>query len=130
MTMFNRMTLLTLTCAVLTAPVVQAAVSADEAAKLKTTLTPLGAERAGNKDGTIPPWEGGYPVDNSYNSAAIPDLFKDKPLLTITAQNADQYKDKLTEGTLGLLKKFPSFNVQVFPTRRTAAAPQWSTTTH
>ena len=33
-----------------------AAVSAEEAAKLKTELTPLGAERAGNKDGTIPAW--------------------------------------------------------------------------
>ena len=31
-----------------------AAVSAEEAAKLKTELTPLGAERAGNKEGTIP----------------------------------------------------------------------------
>src|SRR5258705_4221630 len=117
---FTRLTLLAMACATLAAPMAQAAVSAEEAAKLKTTLTPLGAERAGNKDGTIPPWEGGYPVDNAYSSAAIPDLFsKDKPLLTITAQNADQYKDKLTEGTLGLLKQFPSFNVQVFPTRRT-----------
>jgi hypothetical protein len=39
-----------------------AAVSADEAAKLKTTLTPLGAERAGNKDGSIPAWDGGLPA--------------------------------------------------------------------
>jgi len=36
-----------------------AAVSADEAAKLKTWLTPLGGEKAGNKDGTIPAWTGG-----------------------------------------------------------------------
>jgi len=41
------------------APLAQAAVSADEAAKLKTTLTPLGAERAGNKDASIPAWDGG-----------------------------------------------------------------------
>ena len=33
------------------------AVSAEEAAKLKTTLTPLGAERAGNASGTIPAWD-------------------------------------------------------------------------
>ena len=37
-----------------------AAVSADEAAALKTTLTPMGAEKAGNKDGTIPAWTGVY----------------------------------------------------------------------
>jgi hypothetical protein len=123
---FTEMTLLALACATLASPVAQAAVTAEEAAKLKTTLTPLGAERAGNKDGTIPSWEGGHPVDASYNSAAIPDLFaKDKPLLTITAQNAAQHADKLTEGTMALLKKRPGFKVEVFPTRRTARAPQW-----
>ncbi|MDF3843484.1 DUF1329 domain-containing protein [Pseudomonas citronellolis] len=126
MSIFTRMSLLALACAVLAAPTVQAAVTAEEAAKLKTTLTPLGAERAGNQDGSIPAWDGGYPADASQTSAAVPNLFaKDKPILTITAQNAEQYKDKLTEGTLGLLKRFPTFNVQVFQTRRTAAAPQW-----
>src|SRR5438552_2753331 len=123
---FNRFTLLTLAWATLAAPLAQAAVSAQEAATLKTTLTPVGAERAGNKDGSIPPWEGGYPADASYNSATIPDLFdKDKPLFTITQQNVAQYADKLTEGTQGLLKKYPSFKVRVYPTHRTAAAPQW-----
>ena len=43
----------------LIAPLAQASVSADEAAKLRTTLTPLGAEKAANKDGSIPSWEGG-----------------------------------------------------------------------
>ncbi|MCO7010404.1 DUF1329 domain-containing protein, partial [Pseudomonas aeruginosa] len=38
---------------------VMAAVSADEAAKLGTSLTPLGAEKAGNADGSIPAWDGG-----------------------------------------------------------------------
>src|SRR5439155_2343244 len=112
---FTRLTLLTLACATLAAPVAQAAVSAEEAAKLKTTLTPLGGERAGNKDGSIPPWEGGYPVNASYNSASIPDLFaKDKPLFTITPQNASQYADKLTDGSLGLLKRYPSFKIRVY----------------
>ena len=123
---FTRLTLLAWACATLAAPVARAAVLAEEAAKLKTTQTPLGAERAGNKDGSIPPWEGGYPVDASYNSASIPDLFaKDKPLLTITPQNAAQYADKLTDGSQGLLKKYPNFKIHVYPTRRTAAAPQW-----
>ncbi len=36
-----------------------AGVTAQEAARLKTDLTPLGAERAGNKDGSIPAWTGG-----------------------------------------------------------------------
>ena len=36
-----------------------AAVSPEEAARLGKDLTPIGAERAGNKDGTIPAWDGG-----------------------------------------------------------------------
>ena len=36
-----------------------AAVSADEAKQLGTTLTAVGAEKAGNKDGTIPEYTGG-----------------------------------------------------------------------
>ncbi len=36
-----------------------AAVSADEAKQLGTTLTPFGAEKAGNKDGSIPEYTGG-----------------------------------------------------------------------
>ncbi|WP_077035062.1 DUF1329 domain-containing protein [Pelomonas sp. KK5] len=123
MTAFARFTALALACI---ATLAQAAVSPEEAARLKTTLTPFGGERAGNKDGSIPPWEGGTPVDAAYNSATIPNLFaKDRPLVTITPQNAAQYADTLTEGTQGLLKKFPGFKVEVYPTRRTASAPQW-----
>ncbi|KUJ91854.1 MAG: hypothetical protein XD38_0537, partial [Pseudomonas sp. 63_8] len=42
---------------------VMAAVSPDEAAKLGTTLTPVGAEMAGNADGSIPAWTGGLPTN-------------------------------------------------------------------
>jgi hypothetical protein len=33
-----------------------------DASLLTTTLTPMGAERAGNADGSIPAWTGGYVV--------------------------------------------------------------------
>lgn len=126
MTTFTRWTLLALACASLAAPMAQAAVSAEEAAKLKTTLTPLGGERAGNKDGSIPPWEGGFAIDASFSAPSVPDLFgKDKPLLTITPQNAAQHADKLSDGSLALLKKYPNFKIHVYQTRRTASAPQW-----
>ena len=36
-----------------------AAITPQEAQQLKTTLTPLGAERVGNAAGTIPAWDGG-----------------------------------------------------------------------
>ena len=109
-------------------PAAMAAVSADEAAKLKSELTPLGAERAGNKEGTIPAWTGGLttPTPGFKNGGRRPDPFAgEKPVLQITAKNADQYADKLSEGTKALLKKYPdSFRLDVYPTHRTAAAPQ------
>ena len=106
----------------------QAGVSADEAAKLKTELTPFGAEKAANKDGTIPAWTGGYttsiPGDKAGGTRGDP--FKDdKPLFSINAKNLDQYADKLADGTKALFKKYPDYRIDVYPTRRTAAAPQW-----
>ncbi|TLY74204.1 MAG: hypothetical protein E6K42_11875, partial [Gammaproteobacteria bacterium] len=37
----------------------RAAVSPEEAARLGAELTPLGGEKAGNADGSIPAWTGG-----------------------------------------------------------------------
>lgn len=106
-----------------------AGVSAEEAARLKTELTPFGAEKAGNKDGSIPAWTGGYttPIPGDKPGGRRGDPFKDeKPLYSITAKNAEQYADRLTDGTKGLLKKYPdSFRVDVYKTHRSAAAPQW-----
>ena len=109
-------------------PFAFAAVSATEAEKLKSELTPLGAERAGNKDGTIPAWEGGYTkVWPGYQSGQPrPDPFaNEKPLFQITAKNMDQYADKLSDGVKALLQRYPTFRLDVYPTHRTAAAPQW-----
>ena len=104
------------------------AVSAEEAAKLKTTLTPLGAERAGNASGTIPAWDGGYTkVDPNFkNGGRRGDPFaNEKPLYTITAQNMGQYSDQLSDGIKAMLKKYPqTYRLDVYPTHRTAAAPQ------
>ena len=110
-------------------PAAWSAVSAEEAARLKTDLTPLGAEKAGNKDGSIPAWTGGYttPIPGFKNGGKRPDPFaSDKLLYQVTAKNMDQHADQLTEGVKAMLKKYPdSFRVDVYPTRRTAAAPQW-----
>jgi hypothetical protein len=111
------------------APAAWSAVSAEEAAKLNTELTPLGAEKAGNKDGSIPAWTGGYttPIPDFKNGGKRPDPFaSDKLLYQVTAKNMDQHADKLTEGVKAMMKKYPdSFRIDVYPTRRTALAPQW-----
>ena len=105
-----------------------AAVTADEAAKLQTTLTPLGAEKAGNKDGSIPAWDGAY--------AKVPAGFKpgdfradpfaaEKPVLAITGKNVDQYAAKLSAATVAMLKKYPNYRLDIYPTHRTGGAPAW-----
>jgi Protein of unknown function (DUF1329) len=104
-----------------------AAVSADKAAELKTTLTPLGGERAGNADGTIPAWDGKVIDPAGPKAGDVPtELFPgEKPVLKITAANMAEYADKLTPGTQALLKKYPDFYVNVYPTHRTGVAPQY-----
>lgn len=114
--------------AMLATPAAWAAVSAEEAAKLKTTLTPMGAERAGNKDGTIPAWEGGVTkVDPAWKPGEPrPDPFAaDRPLFSIDAKNMAQHEGKLSDGVKALMKKQPGFRIDVYPSRRSAAAPQF-----
>ena len=106
---------------------VQAAVKPSEAARLGADLTPLGAETAGNADGTIPAWNGGiltppagYKVGDHH-----PDPFAaDKPLYTVTPSNLGQYESKLTAGSVSLLKAYVDYKLIVYPTRRSANAPQ------
>ena len=105
------------------------AVTAEEASSLKTTLTPLGAEKAGNKDGTIPAWDGGVtkmPAGPKRGDIPV-DLYPaEKTLVQISSKNSAKYADKLSDGTKALLLKYPdSFRIDVYPTHRTASAGQW-----
>lgn len=106
-----------------------AGVSAAEAAKLGGELTPMGAEKAGNSDSTIPAWTGGYTqgAASGYKSGGPrKNLFPaDKPRLKIDAKNLQQYESKLSEGVKKLLRDDPNFYLNVYETRRTAAAPSW-----
>lgn len=110
-------------------PVARAAVPAAEAARLKAELTPLGAERAANKDGSIPAWTGGLttPTPGFVNGGRRPDPFAaEKPLYSITAKNLAQHEGRLTDGVKALFKRYPdSYRIDVYKTHRTAAAPQW-----
>ncbi|EIK52899.1 hypothetical protein YO5_04469 [Stutzerimonas stutzeri TS44] len=106
-----------------------AAVSPEEAKQLGNELTPFGAIKAGNAEGTIPAYEGGLttaPADFKPDSGFWADPFKDeKPLFRIDASNADQYADKLSDGQKHLLKKNPeTWYMDVYPSHRTAAYPE------
>jgi hypothetical protein len=101
---------------------------ADGAADLGRSLTPFGALKAGNKDGTIPEWTGGItvpPAGYKPDQQHVDPFADDKPLFTIDAANMDRYADKLPEGLKALLKQYPkTYRMTVYPTRRSASAPQ------
>lgn len=105
-----------------------AAVTAEEAKQLGTTLTEFGAIKAGNADGSIPAYTGGLtkaPAGFKPDSGFWIDPYKDeKPVLRIDAKNMAQYADKLSEGQKFLLKKYPTYFIDVYPSHRTAAYPK------
>ena len=112
----------------LTSSNLNAEITADQIARLGADLTPLGGDKAGNADGSIPAWEGGltqppagYQPGRHYVDPYAGDAIK----FTITAANMGQYADKLTEGHKALLKAYKdTYKMNVYPTHRSAAAPQ------
>ncbi|UMZ14303.1 DUF1329 domain-containing protein [Pseudomonas sp. MPFS] len=109
---------------------VMAAVPNDQAARLDKDLTPVGAERAGNADGSIPAWTGGLPTSTGKMDADgfLKDPYEtDKPLFTITPQNLEQYRTKLSPGQLALFKRYPqTYRMPVYPSHRSVSLPQKS----
>jgi hypothetical protein len=101
--------------------------SAQQGGGLPTNLTPLGGEKAGNAAGTIPAWEGGLtkpPAGYVPGKHYVDPFAADKPLFTITQQNAAQYDAQLSDGHKALLKTYPTYKMIVYPSRRSASAPQ------
>ena len=130
MTLIKKAALATVIATAMLANMAMAKVSADEAKKLgvsDTEMTPLGAERAGNADGSIPAWTGGItqPPANYKVGMHHPDPFAaDKPVFTITAKNYKDYGDKLSVGQKAMFEKYPEWRMIVYPTRRSASNPQ------
>ena len=106
---------------------VQAAVTSEEAKRLGSDLTPLGALKAGNDDGSIPPWEGGLknsPKNYVENKHMVNPFSEDLPLREITASNYKEHEKYLSEGQKALLTSYPdTYKIRVLPTRRTAHVP-------
>jgi hypothetical protein len=104
-----------------------AGVAPDQAALLKTTLTPMGSIRAGSADGLIPAWTGGDTTVTSAPHDGIPPspYAAEKKILTIDASNMAQYSDRLSDGVKAMMTRYPGFHIDIYPTHRSAAAPQW-----
>ena len=105
-----------------------AEMAADEVARLGVDLTPLGGEKAANAAGTIPAWDGGLtqaPSGYTEGGYYVDPYAGDAITVTITSGNMGEHADNLTEGHKALLKIYPeSFKMNVYPTHRSAAAPQ------
>lgn len=102
---------------------IQAASSAD-LSKLGNELTPIGAEKAGNAEGSIPAWSGGLIQAPAGWSRGHGDPYaSDKPLYSIDASNVAQYQKSLPEGQVALIKAYPGYRLDVYPTHRSCAIP-------
>ena len=106
-----------------------AKVSPEQAARLGgEELTPMGAERAGSADGTIPRWEGGYqerPAGYVEGERLVDPFSDDAVLFTITAANVDQYADKLSPGQVAMFRRYPdTYQMPVYTSRRSARLPE------
>src|SRR5204863_4265682 len=55
--------------------------------------------------------------------ASDPKIEAEKPLYTITGANLQQYSAKLTEGHKYLLKTYPDYKMNVYPSHRVVAWP-------
>jgi hypothetical protein len=108
-----------------------AAVTPEEAKALGTTLTAVGAEKAGNKDGSIPAYSGGLstpPAGFKAGDGLRPNPYaSEKPKFSIDAKNMAQYAGNLTEGSKALLQKYPTFRIDVYPTHRSVTFPKYVT---
>jgi hypothetical protein len=100
----------------------------DQVTRLSQDLTPMGSERAGNADGSIPEWTGGItqpPADYTPGQFHTDPFAADKPLFRITAANAAQYDARLSVGQKATLAKYPdTYFMDVYPSHRSTSFPQ------
>ena len=96
-----------------------------DAARLGADLTPNGAEMAGNADGTIPAYDGGLKdLGDHVSGGPYSDPYaNDQILFTIDQSNVAQYADKLTDGQKAMIAAFPTYKINVYPTRRSCGLP-------
>ena len=107
--------------------VASAKVSVADAAKLDNELTPVGAVRAGNPDGSIPAWTGGItalPAGYNKGDHHADPFGNDQVLYTITGANYKEYVANLSPGQVKLFETYPdTYKMPVYPTRRSASYP-------
>lgn len=116
-------------CSLFASSAVLAKLNADEVAQLGQNLTPMGAEKAANADGSIPAWNNGITTAPAGYEAGMHHLdpfTADKVLFTIDKSNIEKYKANLSPGQIALFEAYPdTFKMPVYETRRSASYPQF-----
>ena len=103
-----------------------AATTEQEASSLGKDLTPVGAEKTGNKEGTIPAWTGGElkaPAGWKPGQPRPDPYAGEKALVSIDASNLDKYKDHLSDGQVALIKALKGYRMNVYPAHRSCGYP-------
>ncbi|MCS4307945.1 hypothetical protein M2404_002293 [Rheinheimera pacifica] len=125
----KKLTLISSAMALVLSCSVAAKITPEQAARLGNDLTPLGAEKAGNADGSIPAWNGGITAAPAGYTPGMhhPNPFADdKIILTIDKSNLDQHKNLLSPGQIKLFEIYPdTYKMNIYQTRRTASYPQY-----
>lgn len=117
--------------AILSSAAAHAAVSEQEAAKLGSSLNPLGAEKSGNADGSIPAWDGSgvgtIPASYKGSGSIHPDPFaSESPLVVLDASNYQAHSQFLSPGQIALFETYPdTFKMPIYKSHRTATYPDW-----
>ncbi len=116
-------------CSLFSTTAAVAKMTNEEVARLGADLTPLGAEKAGNADGSIPAWTGGITKAPAGYTPGMhhPDPFADdKVLFTIDKSNIAKYKENLSPGQVALFEAYPdTFKMNIYKTHRSASNPQF-----
>ncbi|WP_024607862.1 DUF1329 domain-containing protein [Pseudoalteromonas sp. TAB23] len=116
-------------CSLFASSAALAKLNADEVAQLGQNLTPMGAEKAANADGSIPAWNNGITTAPAGYEAGMHHLdpfTADKVLFTIDKSNIEKYKANLSPGQIALFEAYPdTFKMPVYETRRSASYPQF-----
>ena len=105
-----------------------AKVTPEQAKALSAELTPLGAVKAANADGSIPAWTGGItepPAGYTVGDHHLDPYAQDKILYTIDSKNVAKYQALLTPGQIKLFETYPdTYKMNVYQTHRSASFPE------
>lgn len=95
-------------------------------ARLGVDLTPVGAEKKGNGS-DIPSWKGGLKHSKVHVSGDFHKnpYYREKPLFVINQKNMEEHKARLSMGSQKLLTQFPSMEMPIYPTHRSASYPEY-----